>query len=76
MFYVYYKQLYRSEMDGNDFAKFGKLHYEDFFIFLFSSNSGRIQVDLIIIIFCNILHFYFRKHLRDMMYEEYQAMWS
>lgn len=67
---------YRSEMDGHYFAKFAKLHDEDFFIFSFSSKSGRTQVDLFVITFCNILHFYFRKHLRDMMYEEYQAMWS
>ena len=46
MFYVYYKQLFRSEMDGHDFANFGKLHDEDFFSFSFSSNSGRTQVEL------------------------------
>ena len=57
MFYVYYKQLYKSEIDGHDFTKFAKLHHEDFFIFSFSFNSGRTQVDLTVKTLCNILHF-------------------
>lgn len=57
-------------MEGRDFGKF-----EDD---VFMAKTFFVFVQLWSISLCNnffnTLHFYFRKHLRDMMYEEYQAM--